>query len=85
MSLRGPVLNPYGEARSAEFDGMGWDGTREAKFHVFSNDMKFHETLKTKFHNISQNFTIFHKVSQTRATLRKLFFRTFAVPDFEKT
>ena len=28
MSLRGPVLNPYGEARSAEFDETGWtDGT----------------------------------------------------------
>ena len=26
---------------------------REAKFHLFSNDMKFHETLKIKFHNIS--------------------------------
>ena len=58
---------------------------REAKFYLFSNDLKFHEILKTKFHNISQNFTIFHKVSQTQATLRKLSLRTFAVPDFEKT
>ena len=58
---------------------------REEKFHLFSNDMKFHETLKTKFHNISQNFTIFHKISQTKATLRKLSLRTFAVLYFEKS
>ena len=34
MSLRGPVLNPYGEARSAELYGWdGWDGISKVSFN----------------------------------------------------